>query len=237
MQDTTNPSPARPSRRRTGIAIAIVIAVAAVGALIAVHRDGGEPASAASPTTASTDIPTPATEPAGSTNPPTGVAQPASANPPATPAPPAPPAPPEPEPEPVLADGRHPVFLTDIDLDGHTVEFDLLQYLAVAEPEAYRVGHPNGDAGCGCDDDGPIHNDNPRLRRLPVTSDIHVVVQGSAPGTCDSPHTTTFAALPGYFPNGDHDYQPDTGHLGYNAFWLTVDHDTVTNLEEMPCAD
>lgn len=57
-------------------------------------------------------------------------------------------------------------------------------------------------------------------------------VQGSTPGTCDRPHTTTFAALPGYFPNGD----PDTGHLGYNAFWLTVDHDTVTNLEEMTCA-
>ena len=143
----------------------------------------------------------------------------------------------EPEPEPVLSDGRNPVFLTDIDVDGRTVEFDLLQYLTGAEEEAYDAAHPTDYAGCDCDgNEGPIHNDNPRLRRLPVAADMGVVVQGSTQGSCDGPTTTTFAALPGYFVNGDHDYEPDTGHLGYNAFWLTVDHDTVVDIEELSCA-
>jgi hypothetical protein len=111
------------------------------------------------------------------------------------------------------------------------------EYLTGAEEEAYEAAHPTDYAGCDCDgNEGPIHNDNPRLRRLPVAADMGVVVQGSTQGSCDGPTTTTFAALPGYFGNGDHDYEPDTGHLGYNAFWLTVDHDTVVDIEELSCA-
>ncbi|HEX8803435.1 MAG TPA: hypothetical protein VF743_04560 [Acidimicrobiales bacterium] len=134
-----------------------------------------------------------------------------------------------------MADGRHPVFLTDVDVDGGTVEFDLLQYLTGAEEEAYRAAHPTDHAGCGCDDGGPIHNDNPRLRRLPVVPDVRVFVQGSTSGACDGPRTTTFAALPDHFPHGDQDYEPGTGHLGYDAFWLTVDHDTVVGIEALSC--
>jgi hypothetical protein len=189
-----------------------------------------EPASAAPPTTASTGIPTPTTARPGSTTPATSVAQPVSSNPPAAPTAP------EPEPEPVMADGRHPVFLTDVDVDGATVEFDLLQYLTDAEQEAYKAAHPTEHAGCGCDDGGPIHNDNPRLRRLPVAPDMRVFVQGSTSGTCDGAHTTTFSVLPGYLFNGDHDYEPGTGHLGFSAFWLTMDHDTVVDIEELSCA-
>ena len=124
---------------------------------------------------------------------------------------------------------------TDIDIDGQTVEVDLLQYLIGADQEAYEAAHPTEYAGCGCDDAGPIHNDNPRLRRLPVAADLRVFLQGSTSSSCDGSNTTTFAAFPGYFSNGDHDYEPDTGHLGFNAFWLTVDHDTVVDIEEMSC--
>jgi hypothetical protein len=188
-----------------------------------------EPSSAAPPTTASTGIPTPTTAPHGSTRPPTSVAQPASSNRPAPPT--------APEPEPLLVDGRHPVFLTHVDVDGGTVEFDLLQHLTDAEQDAYEAAHPTDHAGCGCDDqENPIRNDNPRLRRLPVTTDMRVVVQGTTSGDCDGTHTITFAALPGHFSNGDHDYEPDTGHLGFSPFWLTVDHDTVIDIEELSCA-
>jgi hypothetical protein len=227
MQATNDSSSARPTRRRTGIAI--VIAVMTAGALLATRHDGGEPASAAPPTTAATDIPTPTTAPPGSTTPPTSVAQPVSANPPAAPTAPEP----QPAPEPLMADGRHPVFLTDVDADGGTVEFDLLQYLTDAEQEAYEAAHPTEYAGCGCDDGGPIHNDNPRLRRLPIAPDMRVFVGASNPGSC---HTTTFAALPGEFFNGDQDYEPGGGHIGFDAFWLTVDHDTVVVIEELGCA-
>lgn len=219
----------------------LAISVASVGLMLlaatVLVADGGDHDSAArlhdptssesSTTSMSIDIPTPSTAPPGSTRPRTSGAQPAFSNPAAAP---------RAEPEPLLADGRHPVFLTHIDVDGHTVEFDLLQYLTGAEQEAYEAAHPTEYAGCNCDDGGPIHNDNPRLRRLPVAADMRVLVQGSTSGSCDGPDTTTFAAFPGYFSNGDHDYEPDTGHLGFNAFWLTVDHDTVVDIEEMSCA-
>ena len=227
MQDTNDPSPARPGRRRTGIAVAVVVATVAAGALLTMgHGGGSEPASAAPPTTS------PA--PARPTTPPTSVAAPASPTPPAAPTAPEP----EPEPEPLMADGRHPVFLTDVDVDGGTVEFDLLQYLTDAEQEAYKAAHPTHHGGCGCDDDsGPIHNDNPRLRRLPIASDLGVFVQGSTTGICDGAHPTTFAALVSYLSDdGGHDYEPGTGHLGFSAFWLTVDHDTVVDIEEVSCA-
>jgi hypothetical protein len=231
MQDPNDPSPTRPIRRRTAITIAAVIAVMTAGTLLTIRHDGGEPASAAPPPTpAATDAPTPTTTPPGATRRPTSVARPASMNPPAAPTAPEPEQ--APEPEPLMADGRHPVFLTDIDPDGGTVEFDLLQYLTDAEQEAYEAAHPTEYAGCGCDDGGPIHNDNPRLRRLPVAPDTRVFLRGSTMGDC---HTTTLAALPGEFDNGDHDYEPDAGHLGFEAFWLTVDHDTVVDIEELNC--
>jgi hypothetical protein len=217
------------------------ISVASVGSVLLATTvflaDGGDHDSAArvhdptssdsSTTSMSIDIPTPSTALRGSTRRPTSGAQLASSNPAAAP---------RAEPEALLADGRHPVFLTDIDVDGQTVEFDLLQYLTGAEQEAYEAAHPTEYGGCGCDDAGPIHNDNPRLRRLPVAADLRVFLQGSSSSSCDGPDTTTFAAFPGYFSNGDHDYEPDTGHLGFNAFWLTVDHDTVVDIEEMSCA-
>jgi hypothetical protein len=241
MQDTNDLSPARPGRRRTGIAVAVIGATVAAGALLTIGRSGGgEPASAAPPVPAVTDDPTPNTEPArepaGPHMPPTSVATPASPTPAAAPAAPER----EPEPEPVMADGRHPVFLTDLDVDGGTVEFDLLQYLTGAEEEAYQDAHPHPThpGGCGCDDhSGPLHNDNPRLRRLPIASDLPVLVQGSTTGMCDGAHPTTFDALISYLTDdGGHDYEPGTGHLGSSAFWLTVDHDTVTDIEEVGCA-
>jgi hypothetical protein len=217
------------------------ISVASVGSVLLATTvflaDGGDHDSAArvhdptssdsSTTSMSIDVPTPSTALRGSTRRPTSGAQLASSNPAAAP---------RAEPEALLADGRHPVFLTDIDVDGQTVEFDLLQYLTGAEQEAYEAAHPTEYGGCGCDDAGPIHNDNPRLRRLPVAADLRVFLQGSTSSSCDGLSTATFAAFPGYFSNGDHDYEPDSGHLGFNAFWLTVDHDTVVDIEEMSCA-
>jgi hypothetical protein len=229
MQETNNSSPARPTRRRTGIAITIVIAAVTAVALLTIRDHGGEPASAAPPTTAATDVPTPTTAPTGSTTPPTGVARPVSSTPPVVPTAP------EPAPaEPVMADGRHPVFLTDIDVDGGTVEFDLLQHLTGAEEEVYEAAHPNEYADAGDYDHSPLHNDNPRLRRLPVANNARVFVQTMTAG-CDGPHAIAFAALPAYF-NNVNSYETSSGHLGARSFWLTVNNDTVTDIEEMQCA-
>jgi hypothetical protein len=234
MQETNDRSPARSTRRSIVVAAVVaIVAMVTVGGVLAARRGGGEPADIAAPAAPAAPAAAPGSASSGETAPSTSVAQPASSNPPATPAP-LPEQ--EPEPEPVMADGRHPVFLTDVDVDGGTVEFDLLQYLTEAEQAAYRAAHPTGEGGCGCDEGGPIRNDNPRLRRLPVAPNLRVLVQGSSSGTCDGPRTLGVADLPGHFLNGDRDYEPDGGHLGFNAFWLTVDHDTVVGLEEMSCA-
>jgi hypothetical protein len=231
MQDNPSPSPLRPTRRRIGILVTLAVVIAV--AVLATRGHGAEPASAAArPTTATTGVPTPTTTPP-TTTPPPSTTTPAPTTSPA----PSAPAAPEPDPAPILADGRHPVFLTDIDVEGGTVEFDLVQILTPAEQEAYEADHPTEHAGCGCDDGGPLHDDNPRLRRLPIATDVRVFAQGTTPATCEGqPPLATFAALPGYLSDGDRDYAPGTGHLGSTTWWLTVAHDTVVEMEEMPCA-
>src|SRR5262245_9640967 len=125
----------------------LAISAASVGsvllATIVFLADGGDHDSAArlhdptssdsSTTSVSIDVPTPSTAQPGATRPRTNGAQRVSSNPAAAP---------RAEPEPLLADGRHPVFLTDIDVDRQTVEFDLVQYLTGAEQEAYEAAHP-----------------------------------------------------------------------------------------------
>jgi hypothetical protein len=140
------------------------------------------------------------------------------------------PAPRPAKPRPVLVDGRHAVYLTDVDVHGSTVEFDLLQYLATPEErEAYEQAHPE-DA----DEyyESPFRNDNSRLRRLPVMRDITVLVQQSGNLGCDGEHLMDFAAFSDNIRGRSH----ALGRLGGNPFWLTVHDGTVTALDETPCA-
>jgi hypothetical protein len=233
--DRARPTPpGRPGRRRTALA-AIVAAVAVVATLAACSDDSGEHAGADrsthSPATKPEAPARPATTTPPATTPPTTDAPapaPAAATPIAATTPPAP----APAPEPILPDGRHPVYLTQIDVAGSTVEFDLLQYLVGDAAEAYEAAHPD-EYGEGDDyDESPLHNDNPRLRRLPVAADARVFVQGRE-YTCGGPHTTTFAALADYLGRNT---APGSGHLGNQAFWLTVQDDIVVDVEEAPCA-
>lgn len=140
---------------------------------------------------------------------------------------------PRPAPLPVLPDGRHPAYLTDVGVAGATVEFDLLRYLATDEErEAYEAAHPSEYGGDG-DGESPFRNDNSRLRRLPVAPDLWAVVQQSGAVGCDGPHTLDFAALAANLRARD----PGIGRpLGSNPFWLTVRHGTVVALDEQPCA-
>jgi hypothetical protein len=124
----------------------------------------------------------------------------------------------------VLVDGRHPVFLTDINVIGRSIEFDLIQYLTGDEAIfAWREDHPN--------DPGPpngyyIINDNPQLRRLPVADEVAVTVLDWNAGF--QPFVVAFADLPTELAARG---APDE-HLGVNPFWLTVDDGTVTAIEE-----
>jgi hypothetical protein len=210
FMDTTSRSLGASRRARYGAALTAIVALAAIGVVV---WPSGE------------SDPTPDHD-RGSAAPPTSVASPAAAAPadgrssaPAARAVPAA----------VLQDGRHPVYVTDIDVPGSTVEFDLLQYLATDEErEAYEHSHPEDGENYP---ESPFRNDNPRVRRLPVMPDLAVVVQQTGPEGCDGEHMMDFAAFSENLRGRSH----GTGHLGPNPFWLTVHDGTVTGLEELPC--
>jgi hypothetical protein len=241
MHETSKPDRARPGGRRRRALAAVVAAVAAVATLSACSDDGGRDSggeharthrSASAPTT-SPETATPATTPPATTPPATA---PPTTDPPA-PAPATPVAattPPAPAPTraPILADGRHPVYLTDVDVAGATLQFDLLQYLVGDAAEAYEEAHPDEYPEGEDYDESPFHNDNPRLRRLAVVADVPVFVQGRITG-CDGPHTTTFAALAAYV---GRIALPGSGHLGHQPFWLTVEDGIVVDIAEIGCA-
>ncbi len=221
---TTIGAPSLGRRRRRGAALAAIVALTAVGVMVwpsggsdRAPDDRGE--AAASPTTVSA--------------PPTSAAAPVAAAPAPTAAAPAPVAAAPalaPTPEPVLQDGRHPVYLTDVDVPGSTVEFDLLRYLATDEErEAYEHSHPS-EYGQDGYHESPFRNENPRLRRLPVAHDVRIVVQRTDGATCDGPHSLDFAGL-----SENVRGLGVPGHLGVNPFWLTVHHGDVVALDEVGC--
>jgi hypothetical protein len=121
--------------------------------------------------------------------------------------------------KPLLADGRHPVYLTDIDVAGRSVKFDLIQFLTGDEAIAvWRKDHPDGP------DVSPngyyIVNDNPQLRQLPVADNVAVTVLDWNANF--QPLVVAFADLPAELAaRGTYE------HLG-----LTVDDGAVTAIEE-----
>jgi hypothetical protein len=204
--------PAQPAHRRrpwmAAAAGAAAVALAAVLAVVFVDGDGGtdttatteEPVTQA-PTTAAPATEAPATTAEPATSPPAG--------------------------EPVLADGRHPVYLTALDVAAGTVEFDLIQFLGGAEAEeAYHRDNPNAPPG-GPPNDYYIVNENPRLRVLPVAEGAAVTVLDWNAGFV--PRAIAFADLPAALAD---DLYPDDGRLWPTPFWVTVEDGTVTAMEE-----
>jgi hypothetical protein len=211
------------TRRSFSAALIAILALAVVAAAVIWRTGSDEPtphrvgASAAAPTTASTS-PAPV----------------AAAAAPAAPAPavPAAVAPAPTTPPPVLPDGRHAVYVTDVDVAGSTIEVDLLQYLATPEErEAYYAAHPEEEEEEYYE--SPFRNDSNRLRRLPVLADITVgVVQQVGVPECGGPYFMDFAV----FSENVRSRSYGTGRLGPNPFWLTVHDGTVTALDEVGCA-
>jgi hypothetical protein len=200
-----------PRQWRTTVAIvaalAVAIAATAIGVVVATRDDDAE----RSQTTGST---APAATAPSTTNADAGGGA-------ATTAPPT-----SPSVEPVLEDGRHPVYLTDIDSAARIVEFDLIQFLTGDEATAaYSEDHPD-DPG-GPPNDYYIVNDNPRLRRLPVAENVEVTVLDWEGGF--QPQVIAFADLPARLAA---DLVPDDDRIWPNPFWLTVGDDTITAIEE-----
>jgi hypothetical protein len=207
---------ARSGRVKRGAVCAVTVALVVVAVGVWVRGGGSGQAGAPSPTTAPLARPAPKAAVLPTPAPPAEAARLGHT-------PPAPPRP-APRPEPILHDGRHPVFLTDLDITGSTVQFDLVRYLTGDAARDYGEKHEY-DPGFFQYDNYTI-NDNPRLRRLPVTSGLPVTVLRTMHSAID-PHPIPFADLPGYVDDID-----SPGHLGGSIFWLTVRNDSVVAMEE-----
>ena len=144
-------------------ALALGLGVTGVYALA-----GGGSSSGAGPDPAVTSVPTSPNATATVTS-----------SPPATPRPSTPPPTPDPT---ALADGTYPTFVRAVDLDGATVEVDVLQVFVGAEAHQAAI-----EDGVSWNDVrfNPVYirNENPLLRTLPVARHAHIKLLGM----CEAP--------------------------------------------------
>ena len=124
-----------------------------------------------------------------------------------------------------LADGRHAVYLTGLDTDGHTLTVNVIQFLSgQAAIDAYHEDEPDDPEGPP--NDYYIVDDNPRLRTLPVADDVTVRLVFLRSGVDLDPGT--WEGLPTYLEK----YRPDDGRLSFMPFWITVAGDRITAIQE-----
>jgi hypothetical protein len=74
----------------------------------------------------------------------------------------------------ILADGRHPVYITSIDVGRRAMRFDLVIFLTGEKAkQEWAKTHPGEE---GPMNDYMIVNNNPKLRTLPVTADARILI-------------------------------------------------------------
>lgn len=119
-----------------------------------------------------------------------------------------------------LADGRHPVFITAIDVPARTVTFDVVQFLTgSAAVEAYHQDYPSDPEGPP--NDYYIVNDNTKLRTANVSDSVTVQLVRLADDSDPDLDPGTFDELPAYFTA-----------LPTGTVWLTVTGGVITGIEE-----
>ena len=117
----------------------------------------------------------------------------------------------------MLADGKHPVLPTKVDVAGRQVTFDLIVFLTgqAAKDEWLKQNPQEPD---GPPNDYMVVNNNPLLRTLPVSA--NVAIKAVKDGTADLV-PIPFADLPA---------QADPP--GSRIFWITVAKGQITLMEE-----
>ena len=126
----------------------------------------------------------------------------------------------------VLADGRHAVYLTHLDVDRRTLTFDKIDFLTgEAAKKEYQKQNPAETDGPP--DDYMIVNNNSLIRTLPIAPGATVLIVDSSGDGGVGTKKTTLAALPAYFAKNKGDK-----YLWYDPFWLTVKNGRITRMEE-----
>ncbi len=121
----------------------------------------------------------------------------------------------------VLADGRHPAFLEDVDLASRTIVIDVVQYFTGAE--AATAASQDGKESPP-PNDYYIRNSSRQLRRLAVLPSARItvnVLSADETGDATKDVPVDLVKLASYFPT---ELSP--------LFWVTVRRDQVGTLEE-----
>jgi len=121
----------------------------------------------------------------------------------------------------VLADGRHPAFLEDVDLASRTVVIDVVQFFTGAEAAA--AASQDGKESPP-PNDYYIRNSSRQLRRLAVLPSARItvnVLSADETGDATKDVPVDLVKLASYFPT---ELSP--------LFWVTVRSDQVGTLEE-----
>jgi hypothetical protein len=123
----------------------------------------------------------------------------------------------------ILADGRHPVFITSIDPGKRTVRFDLLIFLTGERAkEEWAKAHPGEE---GPMNDYMIVNNNPKLRTLPVTAEVRVQI-------IDPEHYDPTTLLEVDLAKLRAEVVKRGGGAQAGPFWITVRAEKITRIEE-----
>jgi hypothetical protein len=119
-----------------------------------------------------------------------------------------------------LTNGKHPVYLTTVDVDGRKLTIDVVQFFTgTAAADAARE---DGSAEVPPPNDYWIRNANKLLRTLPIAADATITVNtlaGETSGDSAKDVSVTLTQLAGY---------SLTNHL----FWVTVDGGSITKIAE-----
>jgi hypothetical protein len=130
--------------------------------------------------------------------------------------------------EPQLEDGRHFGFIKSADLESspHTLVFDLAYLLTgdAANREAAERGYPTP-----VDNDYFIVNDNPKLRTLPLSSDVELRLLDWK-HCCDTFFSGDLDRFAAAFARNEY---PAGNYKGkFTAYRLTVEHGVVVKVDE-----
>jgi hypothetical protein len=125
----------------------------------------------------------------------------------------------------VLADGRHAVYLTGLDVTKRKVTFDKIDFLTGADAQKEWKKQNPASTEDSPPNDYLIVNNNPLLRTLPIAEDVTVTIADLSAGLVMK--KSTLAALPAHLAP-----MKTPKQLSANPFWLTVNAGQVTAFEE-----
>jgi hypothetical protein len=132
---------------------------------------------------------------------------------------------------PALDDGRHFGFISAVDLDARTVTFDLAQWLSGEEANAAAEADGAIEPGEGVPNDYYIVNDNPRLRVVPLSFDVGVLLV-DWPNCCESVGATLDDVVAAIDADGEITAAGFRYYPGETGYWLTIDGGEIVSIEE-----